>query len=120
MGFDTEEKYIDSENNSHTSNLKLQKKTRKEEAENEALRIINNSTNNVPNKKLSTKEMSFYLFLAGKKIEDIAAIRKVSIGTISSHLISYVANGIIDPTKIYKKKKLEIIIEEVKKQGCKI
>jgi hypothetical protein len=117
VGFDTEEKYIDSENNSHTSNLKLQKKTRKEEAENEALRIINNSTNNVPNKKLSTKEMSFYLFLAGKKIEDIAAIRKVSIGTISSHLISYVANGIIDPTKIYKKKKLEIIIEEVKKAG---
>lgn len=41
----------------------------------------------------------------------------MSIGTISSHLISYVANGIIDPTKIYKKEKIRNNYRRGKKAG---
>lgn len=54
-----------------------------------------------------TRSQSFELFKAGKSVDEIAAIRRLSTGTIEAHLSWYVATGEIDVFHFITPEKLE-------------
>jgi len=64
--------------------------------------------------KPDTKEASLELFLKGKSIEDIAAERKMVIGTIEGHLAHYVAKQEISAKDILGRRKLDDILQAIK------
>jgi hypothetical protein len=59
--------------------------------------------------KANSKEASFLLFKEGKSISEIAAVRGFTIGTIETHLISYVSLGLIKVEDLVSKDKVELI-----------
>ncbi|MEJ2882558.1 helix-turn-helix domain-containing protein [Pedobacter sp. GR22-6] len=64
--------------------------------------------------KPDTKELSLELFQDGKSISEIAAERKMAVGTIEGHLAHYVALQEIDAADILGAKKLEKILQAIK------
>ena len=63
--------------------------------------------------KVNSKEASFTLFKEGKTIPEIAAIRGFTIGTIETHLISYISLGLIKVEDLVSKEKVELIKKEL-------
>lgn len=61
--------------------------------------------------KRDTKELSRELYLSGKNIEEVARERKMTIDTIESHLIYYVALGELQVLDFVSEKKFKKIVE---------
>jgi len=64
--------------------------------------------------KEDTKDVSLELFKSGKNIAEIAAERKMVIGTIEGHLAHFVARQEISAKDILGRKKLEKILEAIR------
>jgi ATP-dependent DNA helicase RecQ len=54
------------------------------------------------------------MFKQGKDIFEIAALRKLSVVTIESHLAYFVENGALDVNKLVPQHKVNVIIDELK------
>lgn len=54
--------------------------------------------------KISTKEVSFNMFMEGKTVQEIAASRHLAASTIFGHLLPYVQDGHIEPEKLHPMK----------------
>ena len=65
--------------------------------------------------KTPTAEVSFTLFKEGKTIKEIAIERDFVVGTIESHLISFIATGEIKGVELMDKTKLENILTLINK-----
>lgn len=65
-------------------------------------------------KKGETHAATFFLFKEGKTIPEIAAIRKLTTGTIETHLAKFVRNGEISIDELIAKNKLDIIVKALK------
>ena len=63
--------------------------------------------------KVNSKEASYSLFKEGKTIPEIAAIRGFTIGTIETHLIPYISQGLIKVENLVSKDKIEWIKKEL-------
>ncbi len=73
-----------------------------------------NKTPKNSDEKVDTKELSLELFQEGKSIAEIAAARKMAVGTIEGHLAHYVAKQEIDAIDILGNKKLDKILQAIK------
>lgn len=51
--------------------------------------------------RISTKEVSFNMFMEGKTVQEIAASRHLAATTIFGHLLAYVRDGHIEPEKLH-------------------
>ena len=70
--------------------------------------------------KGETKRISLQLFKEGKKIEEIATLRGLTIGTIETHLASFIITGEIETKAIVAETKIDAIlkvIEDISWQG---
>jgi uncharacterized protein YpbB len=56
-------------------------------------------------------EVSFDAFKEGKTVQEIAAERSLTTATIESHLVPYVAKGLIDVFRLVDRDKVEKILE---------
>lgn len=65
--------------------------------------------------KGDTYKLSYDLYKSGKTIEEIAAERSLTPGTIAGHLAKYVEKGLIPPSDFVPSDKIEKIIEASKK-----
>ena len=59
--------------------------------------------------KPDTKMLSFEMFKSGKNIEEISFERKLTTGTIETHLIYFIENNQIELSEILSEEKIEII-----------
>jgi len=57
--------------------------------------------------KVDTKQLSYDLFKQGKTIAEVAQERQLKERTILRHLLSYVANGLLDATALLEEEKLK-------------
>jgi len=69
--------------------------------------------------KVDTKSVSFELYEQGKTIEEIAAERGFSIGTIEGHLAYYVSTQQLDVAKLVKPNKIRNIADAAESQKTK-
>ena len=67
--------------------------------------------------KTDTKTISFNLYKEGKKISEIATERNLAVGTIESHLISFVAKGEIMILELVPADKRKLILDAAAKYG---
>lgn len=67
--------------------------------------------------KPKSNSISFEMFQSGKTIQQIAAERGMVVGTIESHLLQYVANGVIPVEKLVSVDKIDRITEFFSKAG---
>lgn len=88
------------------SHLKKQKKPRREREPRER-----------KEQATDTKRASFELFRAGNSIEEIAAMRSLSITTIQSHLSFYVGSGELDVNQFVTPERRSMILEVAEKHG---
>jgi hypothetical protein len=65
--------------------------------------------------KIDTKTVSYNLYKTGKSIEEIAAERNFTIGTIEGHLTHFITEGKILVTELMQVEKLKLIMEHIKK-----
>lgn len=65
--------------------------------------------------KQKTSEITLNLYKKGKKIEEIATERNLTVGTIRGHFIPYIKNGSVAVTEIVAKEKVKTIIECIRK-----
>jgi ATP-dependent DNA helicase RecQ len=63
--------------------------------------------------KANSKEASFSLFKEGKTIPEIAASRGFTIGTIETHLISFISLGLIKVEELISNDKIEFIKKQL-------
>ena len=63
--------------------------------------------------KKSTKQFSFELFKKGMSIKEIAKERKLTFGTVESHLASFIPSGDIDVLELIPIKKYQKIVEAI-------
>ncbi|MGZ3885254.1 MAG: helix-turn-helix domain-containing protein, partial [Bacteroidia bacterium] len=82
--------------------LKEEKKTKKERAKKEKT------------KKPDTKSVSFQMYKDGKTIEEIAAERSLTVGTVEGHLAQYIAKGELSAANLVDPKTSAAILEVVK------
>ena len=68
-------------------------------------------------KTTDTKMASLQLFKQGKPVNEIAALRNLSTGTIEGHLAHFVFTGQVDVIEIVPKQKIQPIINAVEKNG---
>ena len=68
--------------------------------------------------KTDTKTISFNLFKDGKTIAEIAAERKLTIGSIETHLIPFIADGEIEINSLVSVKKQQLISAAVAIHGA--
>ena len=68
-------------------------------------------------KQPDTRVISFDMFKQGKSIPEIAAGRKLAIGTIEGHMIEYVLNGELNISELIDLRKLSIITSAFEKHG---
>ena len=68
------------------------------------------------NSEAGTYTTSFQLFRAGNSVEEIAAIRNLSLNTIQNHLTNFVIVGTIKPDELMDRNKIEPIISVAKTQ----
>lgn len=59
--------------------------------------------------KVSTKEITYNMFMSGQSVEEIAKERKLTTNTIIGHLCSFVAKGVLSAEKLIDKAKLDAI-----------
>ncbi len=99
------------ESQMHLLELNKEKKPKKLKKE-KSHKSINEfySTNN-KFEKVSTKEQTFRLFEHGFNLEEIANQRSLSINTVQSHLITYIANGILKIDQLVDKDKQKLILK---------
>jgi hypothetical protein len=57
-----------------------------------------------------TKQLSFNLWKMGKSIEEIAAERRITVGTVSNHLAAFVEQGLIEVAKFLSPEKVTEIL----------
>lgn len=67
------------------------------------------TTESSPSVKKSSPEQTFELFKQGLSLQEIAIARKLSQGTLESHLVPFVASGDIQLEKLVSKEKIELI-----------
>jgi hypothetical protein len=67
--------------------------------------------------KTDTKTTSFNLFKAGKTLAEIAAERKLAIGTIEGHLVPFVVSGEIHVDDLVSKQKQQLIKDAINIHG---
>jgi len=68
--------------------------------------------------KTDTKTISFNLYKEGKSIAEIAAERKLTIGSIETHLIPFISDGEIDIDNVVPAKKQEAILLAIAIHGA--
>ncbi len=61
--------------------------------------------------KIDTKQLTFDLYKEGKTIEQIAAIRNLSIGTIEGHMAHYIHLKLVKITDLMPQEKVKAIID---------
>jgi len=66
-----------------------------------------NDTEQVKKEKKSSRQISFELFKEGKKIEEIARERAITVNTVDGHLAWYVGTGELKVTDLISQEKLE-------------
>ncbi|MFN8206936.1 MAG: helix-turn-helix domain-containing protein [Bacteroidales bacterium] len=59
-----------------------------------------------PEVKISSREASYEMFMAGKSVNDIASLRSMAVSTIESHLAYFVGIGTLSPERLIDKHKL--------------
>ncbi|MDD4742169.1 MAG: helix-turn-helix domain-containing protein [Bacteroidales bacterium] len=59
--------------------------------------------------KINTRQVSFELYKSGKTLEEIAAERKLTLGTIQGHFSKFIEAGTISVEKLLDKAKVEAI-----------
>jgi hypothetical protein len=59
--------------------------------------------------KINTRQVSFDLYKSGKTLEEIAAERKLTLGTIQGHFSKFIEAGTISVEKLLDKAKVEAI-----------
>ncbi len=74
--------------------------------------------NKSPEAKIDTKTLSYELFKQGKSVREIAAERKLSAGTIETHLSHFVGLGKINIDELIPASKQELIRNAVKIHGA--
>lgn len=67
-----------------------------------------------------TRVISFDMLKQGKSIPEIAAERKLTIGTIEGHLTEYVLNGELNISEVIDLRKLSIITSAFEKHGVSL
>ena len=67
--------------------------------------------------KTDTKAISFNLFKEGKTLAEIAAERNLTVGTIESHFVPFIADGEIDINDLVNAKKQQAILSAVAIHG---
>lgn len=67
--------------------------------------------------KTDTKTISFNLYKEGKTIAEIAAERKLTIGSIETHLIPFIADGEIKISDLVSAEKQQLILDAVAIHG---
>ncbi len=68
--------------------------------------------------KSDTKTISFNLYKEGKTIAEIATERKLTSGTIETHLIPFIGDGQIDIDELVPTKKQQLILDSVAVHGA--
>ena len=68
--------------------------------------------------KISSSQTSFILFREGKTIDEIALLRNMTVGTIQTHLTSFVRSGEIQAEKLVPIDRLEKIMELIQQEGA--
>ena len=68
--------------------------------------------------KTDTKTISFNLYKEGKSIAEIAAERKLTAGSIESHLIPFIGDGQIEINDLVSAKKQQLILDAVAIHGA--
>ncbi|MEN8880422.1 MAG: helix-turn-helix domain-containing protein, partial [Polaribacter sp.] len=63
--------------------------------------------------KKSTKQITFELFKSGLSIKEIAKERSLTVGTIESHLASFIPSGEVDVLELIELKRYKKIINEI-------
>lgn len=71
----------------------------------------NNKIEKEQKREVSSQQLSYELFVAGKSVEDIAAERALSPGTIFSHLTPYVVAGELPITNFIEEAWQRVVIE---------
>ena len=69
--------------------------------------------------KKPTKQITFELFKSGLSVKDIAKERSLTVGTIESHLASYIPSGDVDILELIDIKKYKKIIKAVEETEFK-
>ncbi|TDE13673.1 helicase [Dyadobacter psychrotolerans] len=67
----------------------------------------------IKKEKQDTKRASLELFLSGKNIEEVAAERGFTAGTIEVHLIHFIETGELDIYTLYEKEKINAIVDYI-------
>jgi ATP-dependent DNA helicase RecQ len=65
-------------------------------------------------KPTDTKKISLDLFLKGKEVKEIAAIRELAVSTIETHLAHFIRSGQLDIHRLMPKEKIKVIMDEVR------
>ncbi len=68
-------------------------------------------------KKTPTRDISFQLFKEGLNVEEIAHARELTVGTIYTHLSTFVNEGKLSAEMILGKKVLDVILTEITDPG---
>jgi ATP-dependent DNA helicase RecQ len=68
--------------------------------------------------KTDTKTISFNLYKEGKSIAEIAVERKLTVGSIESHMIPFIGDGEIEIDNLISAKKQQLIIDAVAVHGA--
>ncbi|CAM1351142.1 helix-turn-helix domain-containing protein [Tenacibaculum halocynthiae] len=63
--------------------------------------------------KKSTKQISFELFKSGMSLKEIANERSLTVGTIESHLVSFIPSGEVDVLELISLEKYKKIIKDI-------
>lgn len=61
--------------------------------------------------KHNTREISYTMFLEGKSMQEIAKERQLTVGTIESHFLPYIEEGLIDISKLVDPAKVSKVLE---------
>ncbi|MBI3718501.1 MAG: DNA helicase RecQ [Sphingobacteriales bacterium] len=70
--------------------------------------------------KGSTDRVTLELFLSGKSVQEIAAERKLTIGTVENHLAGFVNSGELKIESLIPKSKIEIIKNKYEELGAEL
>jgi hypothetical protein len=96
-----------SRNGLETNMSALPKKAVKEKAQKEKNAVA----------KIDTKTVSFNLYKEGKSVAAIASERNLSVSTIESHLVHFIAEGEIEINDLVPAKKQQLILDAVAIHG---
>jgi len=69
-------------------------------------------------KKKDTKTISFNLYKEGKTIAEIAAERKLTVGSVEGHLLPFIAEGEISINELVSTQKQQLILKAVAVHGA--